>query len=121
MLGSGFLRLLQPLLEDGFQLLGVLEAQLKVLKPADGGLAEVRPVHFGQRLAHVRLRVAELDASLLEAGRELFEIFHLEGVGIGLLGLWDGAGLVRALDDRLVRHRRSDGRDEGGRDDRVLE
>ena len=69
---SGLFSLFQPLFQNGLQLLGILEAQLKILKPADGGLTKVCPLHVGQGLAHVGLREAQLDAPLLETGGKLF-------------------------------------------------
>ena len=110
------LGLLKPLLQDGLQLLGILEAQLEIFEPAYGRLAEVGALDLGQSLSDVGLRVAELDASLLEAGSEFFQLLHLGGVRVGGLRLRDGAR--RALDDGLVGHGRDGRADLHGRNQR---
>lgn len=57
-LASSQLCLVQPFGQDGFQFAGVLEAQLKIFKAADGGLAELGAVHCSESLSYVSLRVA---------------------------------------------------------------
>lgn len=54
---SHLLCFLQPLGQDGFQLAGVLEAQLQVLKAANRRLAELGAVHSSQGFSNVGLCV----------------------------------------------------------------
>lgn len=68
---SHLLCFLQPLGQDGFQLAGVLEAQLQVLKPADGGLAELRAMHSSQSFPYVGLCIT----CQKQRGKSSFEAF----------------------------------------------
>ena len=60
----------QPLFEQRHQLAHVLKAQLERLEPADCGLGEHVAVEGTQGQAHVGLREAQLDSSLLELLRK---------------------------------------------------
>ena len=67
-------RLLQPLVEQRFELAHVLEAQLQGLEAADGSLREHVAVQGAQCQPHVGLREAQLDAPLLELLGELLQV-----------------------------------------------
>ena len=67
-------RLLQPLGKQRLELTHVLEAELQRLEPTDRRLREDVAVERAQGQADVRLREAELDPTLLELFRKLFEV-----------------------------------------------
>ena len=76
----GRIGLLQPLLQQRFQLAHVLEAELQRLEAADGRLREDVAVERAQRQPDVGLREAQFDAPLFELFGEGLQI-----VGRGVL------------------------------------
>lgn len=76
--------LLQPFVEQRFQLAHVFKAQLERLEPADGRLGEDVPVEGAQGQAHVRLREPQLDSPLFELFGKMLQVVRRGGVLIRL-------------------------------------
>lgn len=90
--GVGFL---QPFVEQGLQLAHVLEAQLESLEPADRGLGEDVAVQGAESQTHVRLREAQLDASLFELFGKMFQVVGGRSVLVRVRLLVDAVVLVK--------------------------
>lgn len=68
--------LFQPLSQDWHQLAGVFEAQLEVLEPTDGSLAEICSMNGSKCSSHVRLSITELYPADFELVSEVFQSFE---------------------------------------------
>lgn len=77
MVGDAAVGVLEPLLEQRFQLAHVLEAQVERLEAGDGGLGEIVAVQFAHRQPDVALGEAELYPALFERLGELLELLEL--------------------------------------------
>jgi len=103
------LRFLQPGREDRLEGDHVVVRERQRLEAADGRLregADARQLEIGERLSHVGLRHAELDASLLESLGERLELSRI-GVGVGMEARRDrrrGRGGHRRMMVRRMRH-----------------
>lgn len=93
--GNTAIGILEPLLQQRFQLAHILEAQIQGLESGNGGLGEVVSVEFSHRQPHVALGKAELYPSLFERFGKLFQFLQIGGfLGRRFKGTWSGIMLL---------------------------